>query len=113
MPEFFSHMVESIEAYQYHVYELKLSNRVDKCAERAFLIEPVTNEDCPDEFKHVVSEVVDFSSDINAKRAHDLTCSFPETHKCEIHHLTFAPKFVNIDEDFKSQHKRAYENLRK
>ena len=113
MPEFFSHIVESIEAYQYHVYELKLSNRVDKCGERAFLIEPVTNEDCPDEFKHVVSEVVDFASDINAKRAHDLTCSFPETHKCEIHHLTFAPKFVNIDEDFKRQHKRAYNNLRK
>ena len=55
------------------------------------------NDDCPEEFKHVV-EVVDFSSDINSKRKHDLTCTFPETHKCEVRHLTFDPKFVTVDE---------------
>ena len=61
-------------------------------------MEPLINDDCPEEFKHVVTEVVDFSSDIHAKREHDLTCTFPETHKCEVHHLTFDPKFVTVDE---------------
>ena len=107
MPEFFTHLTRSIEAYAPHQYEIKLSNRVDKCAERAFLVEPVMNEDCPDEFKHVVSEVVDFSSDINAKREHDLTCTFPETHKCEVHHLTFDPKFVSVNEIEKSHPRSA------
>ena len=46
-----------------------------------FLVEPVINEDCPEAFKWVVSEVVDFDSDANAKRQHDMTCSFPEIHK--------------------------------
>ncbi len=70
------------------------------------------NQDCPDEFKHVVSEVVDFSSDINAKRQHDLTCTFPETHKCEVHHLlTYLPKFVSVDEIAQS-HPRSAKFLR-
>ena len=98
VPEFFTHLIRAIEAYAPHQYEIKLLNQVDRCAERAFLVEPVINPDCPEEFKRVVSEVVDFSSDINAKRQHDLTCTFPETHKCEIHHLTFDPKFVSVDE---------------
>ena len=57
-------------------------------------------------------EVVDFASDIHAKRAHDLTCSFPETHKCEVHHLPCAPKFVLVDKLEKDHHRLA-NNLRK
>ncbi len=71
---------------------------MNKCTERAFLVEPVINKDCPEVFKWVVSEVVDFSSNIQAKREHDLTCTFLETHKCKVHHLTFDPKFVSVDE---------------
>ena len=98
VPEFFDHLTRSIQEYMPHAYETKLSNGMDKLAERAFIIDPVTRADCPDEFKGVVSEVVDFASDIHAKRKHDLTCSFPESHKCEVHHLTFAPKIVTVDE---------------
>ncbi len=58
-------------------YEIDMSNRVDKCVQRAFLIDPVACNDCPEEFKGVVSEVVNISSDILAKCSHDLTCSFP------------------------------------
>ena len=97
-PEFFAHLISSLEAYIPHQYKIQLANRVDKCAERAFLVEPIINEDCPEEFQGVVSEVVNFATDIHAKRKHDLTCSFPETHKCEVHHLTFRPKFVSVDE---------------
>ena len=61
-------------------------------------MEPLINDNCLGEIKHVVTEVVDFFSDIHAKREHDLTWTFPETHKCEVHHLTFDPKFVTIDE---------------
>ena len=43
-----------------HQCELNLSNRVFKCVERAFLVELFINYDCPQEFKHVVTEVVDF-----------------------------------------------------
>ena len=112
VPEFFTHLICSIEAYAPHMYELKLSERVDKCAERAFLVKPVINHDCPEEFRHVVSEVVDFSSDINAKRQHDLTCTFPETHKCEVHHLTFDPKFVSVDQ-IQHSHPRSAKFLKK
>lgn len=111
VPEFFTHLTRSLEAYAPHQYELKLSNRVYKCAERAFLVEPLINDACPEEFKHVVTEVFDFSSDIHAKREHDLTCTFPETHKCEVHHLTFNPKFVSVDE-IERHHPRSARFLR-
>ena len=68
--------------------------------------------DCPDEVKGVVCEVVDFSSDIQAKRAHDTTRSFPEVHKCEVHHLTFDPKFVSADDINKEGHGRTGKILR-
>ncbi len=110
--EFFEHLRLSLDAYLPHRYEINLSSRADKCAERAFLIDPVIRDDCPSEFKDVVSEVVDFSSDIHAKRSHDLTCSFPETHKCEVHHLTFAPKFISV-EAIKEEHPRSAKQLEK
>ena len=92
------------------MYELKLSTCVDKCAERAFIVDPAAREDCPEEFKGVVCEVVDFATDINAKRFHDLTCSWPETHKCEVHHLTYDPKFVSVS-DIEKDHPRAAKRL--
>ena len=58
-------------------------------------------------------EVVDFASDIHAKREHDRTCSFPETHKCEVHHLTFNSKFLPIDRDYQKLHPKSYQLLRK
>ena len=67
---------------------------------------------CPDEVKGVVCEVVDFSSDIQAKRAHDTTHSFPEVHKYEVHHLTFDPKFVSVDDINKEGHGRTGKILR-
>ena len=97
-PSFFVHLLQSLEVYLVHVYEIKLSNCADNCAERALIINPVARQNFPDEFKGVVNEVVDFSSGIHAKREHDLTCSFAETHKCEVHHITCAPKFVVVDE---------------
>ena len=112
VPEFFAHLVGALEAYMPHAYEIKLSDRVDKCAERAFLIDPAANPACPDEFKGVVMEVVDFSSDIHAKREHDVTCTFPESHKCEVHHLTFAPKFISVDA-IAIDHPRSADTLRK
>ena len=111
VPEFFEHLLRSIDAYLPHKYELNLSHRVEKRAERAFIVDPVIREDCPEEYKDTVLEVVDFSSDIHAKRSHDLTCSFPETHKCEVHHLTFQPKFVTVDE-IEQHHPRSAKRLR-
>ena len=72
------------------------------------MVKPATDMDCPKEFKGIVCEVVDFASDVNAKREHDLTCTFPESHKCEVHHLTFNPKCVSIDDQFEKQHPRSY-----
>jgi len=112
VPELFEHLLRSLEAYLPHAYEIKLSNRTDKLCERAFIIDPIVREYCPEEFKHVVSEVVDFASDINAERAHDTTCSFPETRTCEVHHLTYASKFVTVDE-MVGKHPRTVKNLRK
>ena len=112
VPEFFEHLNRSIQEYFPHAYKIKLSNRVGKLGERAFIIDPVARQDCPDEFKGVVSEVVDFASDIHAKRKHDLTCSFSESHKCEVHHLTFSPKFVTVDE-IAVKHPRAAKTLMK
>ena len=112
VPEFFDHLTRSIQEYTHHAYKIKLSNMVDKLAERAFVIDPVAHADCPDEFKGVVSEVVDFASDIHAKRKHDLMCSFPETHKCIVYHLTFSPKFVTVDY-IEAEHPRSAEILRK
>ena len=111
--KFLLHLRACIDAYFPHKYEVDLARRVSKCAERAFLIDPVAREDCPDEYKDVVCEVVDFSSDIQGKRAHDATCSFPESHKCEVHHITFDPHFVSVDEIEKEDHGRAAKNLRK
>ena len=49
----------AVEAYVPHQCELKLPNKVFKCAQRAFLVEPLINDDFPGEFKHVVTTVVD------------------------------------------------------
>ena len=68
--------------------------------------------DCPEEFKHMVLEVVDFASAIFSKRKHDLTCAFPEPHKCEVHHLTFSPKVITVDELEAMGHKRSAEKQR-
>ena len=95
-PQFFEHLVRSIEKYLPHAYEVQLSNRVDKCAERAFIIDPVAREDCPEKLKHTVYKVVDFTSNIHVKQEYDLTCSFPETRKYEVHHITCNPKFVYV-----------------
>ena len=113
--EFLIHLRECINSYFPHMYEVKLSRRVDYCAQRAFMIDPVTREDCPEQQKDVVQEVVDFSADIQGKRAHDATCSFPEIHKCEVHHLTFDPRFVSVEEIEQEDggHKRAVANMRK
>ena len=67
VPEFFDHLARLIQEYMPHVYDINLSNRVNKLAECAFIIDPVARADCPDELKWVVSEVVDFASDIHAK----------------------------------------------
>ena len=113
--EFLIHLRECITSYFPHEFEVKLSQRVDYCAQRAFMIDPVTREDCPEQQKDVVQEVVDFSADIQGKRAHDATCSFPEIHKCEVHHLTFDPRFVSVEEIEQEDggHKRAVANMRK
>jgi len=75
--QFFDHLHRPIEEYIPHVYEIKLLNRVDRCVERAFVVDPAIKLDCPEDFKGVVSEVVDFATDIHAKQEKDLTCSFP------------------------------------
>ena len=112
MPELLTHLIRSIDEYLPHAYEIKLSNRVDKCAERAFIVNPAANRNCPEEYKDVIPEVVDFASDIHAKKEHNLTCSIVETHKYEVHHLTFSPKFVSI-EDTEKDHPRVAQTLRK
>ena len=48
VPEFFVHLLQSLEAYLPHVYKIKMSNRADKYAERAFIIDPVAHQYCPD-----------------------------------------------------------------
>ena len=42
-------------------------------------------------------------------------CSFPEMHKCEVHHLTFDSRFVLVDKIKQEDggHKRAVANMRK
>ena len=61
--EFLIHLRECINSYFPHEYEVKLSQRVDYCAQRAFMIDPVTREDYPEQQKDVVQEEVDFSAD--------------------------------------------------
>ena len=85
---------------------------MDKLADMAFTIDPVADDDCPEEFKGAVFECVDFATDIHAKRYHGITCSFPETHKYEVHHITFAPKFVTVNE-IEKNHPRSAKTLRK
>ena len=113
VPQFLDHLCSTIESYSPHIYEVQLSNCVHRCDARVFTIDPVTRQDCPEEFNNVVSEVVDFTSTIHAKREHDLTYSFPKTHNCEVHHLTFSPKFVTVNEIEQMGHKRPAKNLRK
>ena len=56
--------------------------------------------------------MVEFSSDIHAKQAHNLTCSFPESHKYEVHHIISSPKLVSVEE-IEKDHPRSAKNLRK
>ena len=39
--QLFSHLHATIDAYFLHSYEVNISRRVDKCAERAFIVDPV------------------------------------------------------------------------
>jgi len=57
VPEFLTHLVRSIDEYLPHAYEIKLSNRVDKCSERAFIVNPAAARNCPEEFNDVMTEV--------------------------------------------------------
>ena len=43
VPEFFAHLSRSLDAYLSHSCKLRLSSRVDKCAERASIINPAAN----------------------------------------------------------------------
>ena len=97
VPEFFSQLVDALEEYQVLIYDIKLSHRVNKHEEKCFLIEPDINSNCPEEYKGVVFEQVEFSSIIHAASAYDLTCSIPELQKCEVHCLTFDPKLVPVE----------------
>ena len=65
----FEHLRRSLDAYMPHKYELTLSGRADKCAEQAFLVDPVAREDCLPEFKDCLLEVVDFLA-IFTQRGH-------------------------------------------
>ena len=113
--DFFINLCACIDKYFPHKYKVRLSERADYNAQRAFMIDPVTREDCPEEYKDVASKMCDFSTDIQGKRAKDTTCSFPEMHKMEVHHLTHDSHFVLVDEIEKEGggHKRAAANLRK
>ena len=44
-----------------------------------------------------------------------MTCSIPEMHKCELHHLTFDSRIVSVEETKQEVggHKRAVANMRK
>jgi len=64
---------------------------------RAFVVNPAADRNCPEECKDVITEAVDFASDIYAKREYDLTCSITETHKCEVYHLSFGSKSVSFE----------------
>ena len=112
VPEFFTHLIGALEAFMPHTYEIKLSARVEKCAERAFLVDPTDKRACLDEFKGIVMEVVIFFSNIHAKYKHDVTFAFQEIHKCKVRHLTFAPKFVSVDV-IATDHFRSATSLRK
>ena len=113
VPKFLEHLRGIFESYSPHAYKVQLSNRVRRCEERAFIIDPVAREGCLEEFNDVVSEIVDFTSAIHTKRENNMMCSFPETHNCKVHHLTFSPKFVTVDTIKKIGHKRSAKNLRK
>ena len=52
-----------IDKYFLHKYKMRLSERVDYSTHRAFMIDHVTREDFPEEYKDVVSEVCDLSTD--------------------------------------------------
>ena len=77
----FTHLAWLLEAYAPHLYELRLLNRVYKCADNTFLVKLLINGNCLEEFKLIVTVVIDFSGNIQATREHELTCTFPETHK--------------------------------
>ena len=111
-PIFFENLCAKIEVYAAHNYEVQLSNHVHRCKERAFLIEPVACVDCPEEFKHTVVDIVYFASAIFSKRKHDPACAFPELHNCEVHHITFLPKFITVDKLETMGHKRTAKKLR-
>ena len=46
--QFFIHLRITIDAYFPHAYKVNLSGRVDKFAERAFIVDPVARDNCPD-----------------------------------------------------------------
>ena len=113
VPEFFVHLRSVIEVFQYHQYETKLSHRSKKKEEQCFLYLPaISPEECPEEYKNVVREEVDFSSVLHASRAHDLTCHTPEQHQCEIHIATGNPKICTVD-SIKAAHPRTARALEK
>ena len=95
-----------------HQCELNLSNRVFKCVERAFLVELFINYDCPQEFKHVVTEVVDFLVAYMQSASMTWLAPFPRrTNVKYIHYLAFDSKFVTVDE-IERNHPRSSEFLR-
>ena len=112
VPEFLENVRAKCESYTAHNYKVQLSNRVHRCKERSFIIDPVARDNCPEEFKDMVLEVLDFASAIFSKRKHDLTCAFPESHNCEVHHITFSPTFITVNKIENMGHKRTAKKLR-
>ena len=52
--QLFSHLHATIDAYFLHSYEVNIYRRVDKCEERAFIVDTVARNNFWDGFKGVV-----------------------------------------------------------
>lgn len=108
--EFMFHLKEAFDKCIEHHWPIKHDRKSRRREERAFLHQPAFPDACPDKCKDTAHIHSDFSSVLHTVREHDKTCSCPESHNCNVVHVTHSPCVQTVD-SLAEQHPRTAKKL--
>jgi hypothetical protein len=95
--QFMFFLKKKFEVFMEHCWRLKMDRRAKLREIRTYLHRPAVNPNVPESTKDVIFLQGDFSSVIHSVRTHDITCSHPEPHNCNVMHATYGPSITTTD----------------
>jgi hypothetical protein len=110
--EFMFYLKQKFELYARHQWQVKFDRRARMREIFNYLVRPAIDSAAPIALKDVCYLQSDFSSVLHSLREHDATCSFPESHNCDVVCATFSPRAVAI-ETMSDTHPRTVKKMHK